>query len=860
MMMSNEVQSTVNPPSHLVVVGASAGGIEALSGFVSGLPTDLGAPIVIAQHLSRNRNSSLSSILESRTSLRVQTVETSAKLSAATIYVVPANRDVLISDHEVSVVESDSGDGKPSVDLLFRSAAAAYQENLVAVVLSGTGSDGAAGAQEVKNAGGTIIIQNPETATFPGMPRSLPQVLVDAIAEPVQMGALIAELISGASERRLSERDVEIRSFLAELRDEEGIDFTSYKQPTIRRRLQRRMAASGHRTLSKYVTFAREDTDERQHLINSFLINVTEFFRDHELFEYLRQQIIPEIVTQARERESELRIWSAGCSTGEEAYSLAILISEYLRENDIDQSVRIFATDLDSEAITFARKGVYSARSLEKLPPDLRERYFHRRDGMFEVTKELRSLLVFGEHGLGQRAPFPRIDLVVCRNVLIYFTSALQRHALQLFAFSLRSGGYLVVGKSESVGAMSEYFVLDNSRYRVFRRLGNQAALPLGMKDMASLSWVPTPSRLQRNPSAGTPNGMSGGHLAVRGILRGRSEEVIQNLTTGVVVVNDHYDIQLINATARRYFGIHVPAIGEDFLHLVTSSDPLALRRLIDRTLRGESSESIRVEEQGSRSGEKRILEIAARAIGSPKEDDPPLVMIEAVDVSARERAIDAVDSARAVADDAIRSNEEILSANLELTSTIASLRAENEELLVATEEIQAATEEMETLNEELHATNEELETLNEELQATAEELNTANDDLQARTVELQEMARTSEERRSRLGAILFRVHQPIVVVGPDGLPIYRNEAFRSTIDVDNATFKVGATDGAPLDTPRFLRYLAQQETPFEVEAMLGSETDESHRLIVRGQGDWGDDADHSFTVIEIDMVKESST
>jgi two-component system CheB/CheR fusion protein len=194
MMMSNEVQSTVNPPSHLVVVGASAGGIEALSGFVSGLPTDLGAPIVIAQHLSRNRNSSLSSILESRTSLRVQTVETSAKLSAATIYVVPANRDVLISDHEVSVVESDSGDGKPSVDLLFRSAAAAYQENLVAVVLSGTGSDGAAGAQEVKNAGGTIIIQNPETATFPGMPRSLPQVLVDAIAGPVQMGALLRSL------------------------------------------------------------------------------------------------------------------------------------------------------------------------------------------------------------------------------------------------------------------------------------------------------------------------------------------------------------------------------------------------------------------------------------------------------------------------------------------------------------------------------------------------------------------------------------------------------------------------------------------------------------------------------------------
>ena len=853
--MSNVTRAARERSDHLVVVGASAGGIEALSAFVSGLPADFPAPIVIAQHLSRHRSSSLASILQNRSALDVQTVETTARLTPGTVYVVPSNRDVLVADHEVSVVDTSSSDGNPSVNLLFRSAAQAYAENLIAIVLSGTGSDGAAGAQEVKNAGGTIIIQDPETAAFPGMPRSLPPVIVDLIAEPSRMGALLEELISSSAERLSSEQDSQIRGFLVALRDEDGIDFTSYKQPTIRRRLQRRMTATGHRAFPEYAAFALSNSEERQQVARSFLINVTEFFRDAELFEYLQQEVIPQLLSEARDRDQELRIWSAGCSTGEEAYSLAIAVSECLLESGLDVPVRIFATDLDSDAIAFARKGIFSARSLAKVPGPLVQRYFYRHDEMFEVTKELRAMLIFGEHGLGQRAPFPRIDLVVCRNVLIYFAPALQRHALQLFAFSLRAGGRLVLGKSESAGPVSEYFSLDNSRFRVFRRLDNQAGLPLGMKDVASLSWVPVTSRLPRTPHGGPSSEMTGAHMSNRARMRAKSEEILQSLTAGVVVIDEQYDIQLINAAARRFFGIHTPAIGDDFLHHVATYDANALRRLIDQALGDAESAPLLLQEEGMPSAGGRILEVTATPVKTQNDDEPRVVFVEAIDVTERQRAVRAAELAQTVAERASASSEAILLANLELTSTIASLRAENEELLVAAEEVQAATEEMETLNEELHATNEELETLNEELQATAEELNTANDDLQARTVELQELARVSEERRLGLEAILFKVDRPVVVVDAAGEPIYRNEAFRTEFEERDANRYDGTEGEESLAMEQWLAQLARLELPFTHEFTIDGSDDAARRMTATGRGDFSSGGGRSYIVIEIRPV-----
>src|SRR5215216_3330632 len=447
----------------LVVIGASAGGVEALSTLVATLPADFAAPIVIAQHLDPRRLSHLGEILQRRSPLPVRTVQDHEPLENGVVYAVPANRDIEVTDHSVAVRAADGGP-QPSVDRLLRTAAAVFGERLIAVILTGTGSDGAAGARAVKEAGGTVVIQNPQTASYPAMPLSLAPTTVDLVAELEAIGPLLQEL--AATERRpvapADERS--LRRLLEGLRDRSGIDFTAYKPATIQRRLQRRMAATGAETVAAYVRLLQRDPEEYQRLVASFLIKVTEFFRDPELYEYLRERALPGLIEDTRRRSGELRVWSAGCATGEEAYSLAILLCEMLGDEVERLGVRIFATDLDPGAVTFARRGIYPAQALADLPPELVERYFSRSDGEYEVTKRVRSLLIFGQHDLGQRAPFPRLDLALCRNVLIYFTTELQRRALQLFAFSLRDGAYLVLGKAESTSPGDEHLVLDQSR------------------------------------------------------------------------------------------------------------------------------------------------------------------------------------------------------------------------------------------------------------------------------------------------------------------------------------------------------------------------------------------------------------
>jgi PAS domain S-box-containing protein len=467
-----------NSPYALVVIGSSAGGIEALSTLVRSLPVAFLAPIVIAQHPDPTRTSHLAEILGRHTALQVRTVAERAPLEPGVILVVPTNRLVEISDRQVVVRPDGAHRPQPSVDLLFRSAARAFGERLIAVVLTGTGSVGAVGAREVTQAGGTVIIQNPDTAAFPGMPERLTPTTVDIVANLENIGSLLADLVSGAAMPALSEKDLTLAALLEELREQSGIDFGSYKTPTIMRRLQRRLVATGAENLPAYIRFLQIHPEEYQRLISSFLIKVTGFFRDPELFVYLREHVLPQLVADSRRRGNELRLWSAGCATGEEAYSLAIALAEVLGDDLERFGVRLFATDLDGEAVAFARRGIYPASALANLPADLVARYFAALDGEYEIKKRVRSLTVFGQHDLGRRAPFPRIDLVLCRNVLIYFTTELQKRALQLFAFSLRDGGYLILGKSESTSPLAELFGQEQPHLRVYQRHGDRLLIP----------------------------------------------------------------------------------------------------------------------------------------------------------------------------------------------------------------------------------------------------------------------------------------------------------------------------------------------------------------------------------------------
>src|SRR5215207_8835078 len=447
------------PFARLVVVGSSAGGVDALLTFVATLPRDFPAPIVVAQHLDPRRQSHLGEILSNRSVLPVRTASGDQPLQPGIIYVVAADRDVEITDHALKVTAPTGAapSPRPSIDRLLATAARTFTDELVAVILTGTGSDGATGAQAVKAHGGTVIVQNPDTATYPGMPLAVPSSAIDIVADLEAIGPLLGDLVSGTYSIPASSDDSDLHAFLDRVRERTGLDFSAYKRATIVRRLQRRMAAAGAATLMDYRRYMERHPEELQRLVASFLIKVTEFFRDPELFTYLSDRVLPALVSEARERGA-LRIWSAGCATGEEAYTLAMLVSDLLADESEELPVRIFATDVAADAVEFARRGIYSGAAVEGLPGDLVDRHFNPLNGTFEVRKQIRSLVVFGEHDLGNRAPFPRIDLVLCRNVLIYFTPELQRRALQLFAYSLRHGGYLALGKAETVSPLPEFF------------------------------------------------------------------------------------------------------------------------------------------------------------------------------------------------------------------------------------------------------------------------------------------------------------------------------------------------------------------------------------------------------------------
>jgi len=819
--------SKIKPITHLVVVGSSAGGIDALSTLVATLPPDFPAPIVIAQHLDPNRPSHLAEILGRRSTLPVHMASEHEPLKPGVIYVVPANRQVHISDSEIELQEENVGRFRPSIDLLLSSAAEVYEERLIAVILSGSGSDGAAGARVVKRAGGTVIIQNPETATYPGMPLSLAPNTIDIVANLERIGQILHDLIAGVAVPSHPDEKKALEAFLENVREQYGLDFNSYKTPTILRRLQRRIIATNAENLDGYMQYLDGHPEEYAQLFSAFLIKVTEFFRDPELFVYLRDEVLPDIINYATARGNEIRIWSAGCATGEEAYSLAIMLSEALGSELEHFNVRIFATDLDAEAVAFARRGVYPPAALSGVPEELVSRYFTKDDNHYQIKKRVRSLTVFGQHDLSQRAPFPSIDLVVCRNVLIYFTPNLQQRTLQLFAYSLRDGGYLALGKAESTSPLSEFFALQNKLYRVYRRQGDRILMPLNH------FTTPKPASLQRLAlTRPTPSGLEPVQRQKEIVQRVRNinESVLLRLPVGLVVVNRHYDIQGINSAAREYLAIHGTAVGEDLIHLIQPAPAQRLRAAIDlafRTRTGAEIEEFPVEDVTS--GEPRSLQIMCHPQQSGGEHGPIdtlLVVIYDITAQVRRRLLleqqlgeattelEGLRRERAEGDARqeqltqrlVETNRQLVEANQELTSTNEELRTTNEEFLLSTEEAQAATEEVETLNEELQATNEELETLNEELQSTVEELNTTNDDLNARSRELQEMARNSEEERMRLEAILLSMGDAVLVVNRDGTPMLTNAAYTRMFGSPSASFVARDESGhilAPEATPR---------------------------------------------------------
>ena len=761
-----------------MVIGSSAGGIEALSRVVASLPADFPAPIVIAQHLDPRRPSHLHEILARRATLPVRVVEEREALEDGVIFVVPSNRLVEISHGDLHLHAAKAGAVAPSIDVLLESAAGVFGPGLIAVILTGSGSDGSAGAWHVKKAGGAVGIENPATAMFPSMPGSIPPSLVDATADLDSIGSIVCDLLAAGAAQVEGRDSDELRNLLDRIHDRSGIDFSTYKPATILRRLHGRMKARSHSTIADYATYIESDPEEYARLVNSFLIKVTEFFRDPKLFDYLRESVLPELKAEARRDKRELRIWSAGCSTGEEAYSLAMVVVEALGEERPWPEVRIFATDIDREAIAFARRGIYSPAAVKSLPEGARDRFFVKSDGGYEVEKRLRTLMVFGEHDLGERAPFPRIDLLLCRNVLIYFSAPMQRVALETFAYSLRPGGRLVLGPSETVMALPEPFEEEQGRLRVYRRLPGTYAIP---------PMRPAALRQHRGEESQLDQAIRGTHRDVRRAAdsSASAENLLLSLSVGVVVVDPRYYIVRINTSARQMLGIHGTAFDQDFIHLAEVLPPSPIRVAIDNALAGKTTSAVfEVEPTDASHETTRFVEVTTRPYRVETRAVEGVV-IELVDATGPEHGRRAETRTRQRLDKAVATNARLLRANEELTSLVVELRGANESMLLASEDAQANREEVETVNEEFQATNEELETLNEELTASVEELRVANEDLAVRTDQLSAQAVVLEQERlgtqeehDRLRSILASLGDAIVAVDHEGRIVTTNDAY----------------------------------------------------------------------------------
>ncbi|HYK20822.1 MAG TPA: CheR family methyltransferase, partial [Pyrinomonadaceae bacterium] len=672
----------------LVVVGSSAGGVTALSVLVSTLNSSFPAPIVLAQHLDPQRPSHLGSILERRSTLPIVIVSDTSPtpLESGKIYVVPANRHVKIVDGHVNL-EGDHGDRpKPSVDMLLSSAAKSYGEHLIAVILTGSGSDGAAGAVDVKNAGGVVVIQNPQTAPYPSMPLSLPPTAVDHVVEMEQIGPLLYDILKGVSLPPPEKVEDPLRDLLTYVSAQTNIDFRNYKPSTILRRVGRRMAVTHNSSIRDYADYLHSHPNEITDLVKAFLINVTGFFRDPDAFEVLRETIIPDLVEQGKENGRTLRFWSAGCATGEEAYSLALLVADYLGPDFPEWNIKIFATDVSADAIAFARRGVYPENVLpQELPDDYRQRFFEPIDQSYRVSKALRQVVIFGQQDINRGVPFPRIDLVTCRNLLIYLKPELQQIVLDLFAYSLHQvRGYLFLGKAETARPTKATFELVNKKWKIYRCLGGPLALglqesSLGLGPGGNLWRLP-----RRRPQAIAPNPLDLTPPEVEiAQLRRVNETILRYTSMAIVVIDRAYRIISINAAARRLLGIREIGYDQDFLHTVRGLPYHEVRRAIDTVFHEHTTVTLpelELDQTSEASGRYLSFTVMLMQV---EQRAAELAMLTAADVTEQVQTRKRLEAAQ-------REHAELVA---ELSATNKRFSTMNKELQDANEELQAANE-----------------------------------------------------------------------------------------------------------------------------------------------------------------------
>jgi two-component system CheB/CheR fusion protein len=718
---------------YIIGIGASAGGLEAIHELFDNMPPDTSFSFVIIQHLSPDYKSLMAELLSKHTQMKVTEVEDGMLLMPNCVYVIPNKKHITVKAKRLRLTEKNVPTvPNNAIDVFFHSLAQDQASCAIAIILSGTGSDGTRGIESVKKAGGMVIVQDPATAKFDGMPNSAinsgyadfvlpPELMPEEIFNYIRHGALEKSFSALTTE----EEDRIVNEILELVRQITIHDFSAYKRHTILRRIMRRMAGHQYNRLDRYLDHLRDNPIEVELLSKEFLIGVTKFFRDGEAFEILEKKIIPEII-DAKAPNDQLKFWVSACSTGEEAYSMAILVSEHLVKTGKELNVKIFASDVDRDAVELASKGYYGKQIEKDVSPERLEAYFLRQGAGYVVSQHLRKMVIFAQHNIIKDPPYSKMDLVSCRNMLIYMTPGLQKKILSILHFSLNTNGYLFLGTSENPGELAPALVEVSKKWKLYRNVHSSR------QQMADVYAPPKYAMPTRNPAAApTPA------RPTRQSLNGKiydifSEVVSEEFGYAGVFVNENHEV--IHAVGNYDHYLRLPEKRLNFSLLKMVPDELAVAlgvalRKAAKTNAKVSANRVRVPYRGR----TRIIKVVVKPyLGTADATQRFLFVLLGEEKSSGKALPDTEVSFTPLA-----SSELVDDLERELKETKENLHSAVEELETANEELQSSNEELISSNEELQSTNEELQSLNEELhtvnaehQLKIRELIELNDDL----------------------------------------------------------------------------------------------------------------------------------
>ena len=774
----------------VVGIGASAGGLDAYIRLIKHVSPGSGLAYVLVQHLDPAHESQLPEILARAASIPVAVAHDGVRMRGDHVYVIPSGASMTVSDGHLRVAKRQREAGVHTViDAFLASLADVHGPDAIGVVLSGAGSDGARGIRAVKEAGGITLAQDPVSAQFPSMPeRAMATGCVDFVFTPEAIAERLGEIARGRMRQRagsdLGPDQDDALKVLQLLRSRTGVDFRRYRRATVDRRILRRMVTHRTESPAEYLAHVRAHPEELDALYDDLLIGVTRFFRDPEVFETLKEKGFPAMLS-GHPGTAPIRAWVAGCSGGEEAYSLAIALHEYLGDAALDREVHIFATDLSRSAIARARAGLYPFSIEEDVSPERLRRFFVREESGYRIVRQVRDHCVFATHNLLRDPPFSQLDLVSCRNVLIYFDPALQREVMPIFHYALNSTGLLLVGSAES--ASPEHFSAFDKRHRIFRPKPTiRRAITLDLSRHA-------PELVARVAAPAPPVGPSAERIQQRA-----DRLVLDRFAPPSVVIDDQFQVVQLRGDTSRYLQLAPGAATLELFKLARPELLPALRAAIERAMTGAGvARTDAVALRGEEPARHVVIEVLPILSGVGGERHFVVVFLSSppqaeratppVEESARARArrprVARTDAAAVDAEAQEQLREQLAEAHRHLQDIIEQYEAANEELRAANEEVQSS-------NEELQSTNEELETTKEEVQSTNEELTTVNEELRHRN---RDLAALSDD----LTNVFASTQIPFIIVD-NGLRI------RRFTPASDQMFKLIASDvGRPLSDVR---------------------------------------------------------